>query len=128
LKDEQALADARPDPRGGSVGEQRGIAQEIEEKRAAADALAQGQITAERGRSDIRLGEQDKRRNEYENAIGEEVANYQAAVARIEASGAADDRKAKALADAQAMHDAQRQTIREAFGFGSNLAAAIRQD
>jgi hypothetical protein len=128
LKDEQALADARPSAQGGSVGEQRGIAQEIEKKRAEYEARAGAEVSAERGKSGIRLGEQESRRNDYENAIAEEVSNYQAARARIDASGADEERKAKAHADAQAMHDAQRQTIREAFGFGSNLGAAIRQD
>jgi hypothetical protein len=129
LKDEQAIADARPAAQGGSVGEQRGIAQSIAQKQAEYDARAGAEVNAERGKSGVRLDEQAARRDAYESAVAEEINDYQAAKSAIEGRTDVDpEKKAAALAEVQARHEAQRQAIRESFGFGQNLGAALRQD
>lgn len=126
LQDERGQADARPAIGSTIPGETAGEQRARAAQKAEADDRVSSALALERGKSGIRIEEQGIRAAAYQNAMDQEAAQYQQAVQAIQASALPDEEKARRVGEAQIRYDGAKQQIKESFGFGTGIGAAVR--
>jgi hypothetical protein len=132
LKDEQALADARPagDPDmaglGYTRGEARGLDYELERRRAQESDRVGAELRIAEGKAGIQDQQQGRRRDDYAGAVQAAEAKYNAYIADLEAQpNLSLEEKERLKGEAAARHATITQGIKDSFGVGLGMAGIV---